>query len=165
MYAGINRKELDMQSQDQNAELNPGSILQIAFGFAAAKTLLSAVELNLFTELSPEPMDAATIGTKLGLHQRALRDFLDALVSLHLLERDETGLYSNSKAADAFLDRNKPGYIGGMLEMANARLYGFWGSLTEALRTGQPQNEVKKNDGGLFDALYADPARLESFLK
>jgi hypothetical protein len=31
-----------------------------------------------------------------------------------------------------------------MLEMANARLYPFWGSLTEALRTGEPQNEAKQ---------------------
>jgi hypothetical protein len=31
---------------------------------------------------------------------------------------------------------NKPSYVGGVLEMANARLYSFWGSLTEALRIG-----------------------------
>ena len=37
----------------------------------------------------------------------------------------------------------KPTYVGGMLEMANARLYPFWGSLTEGLRTGEPQNEAK----------------------
>ena len=48
--------------------------------------------------------------------------------------------------------------------MANHRLYPFWGHLTEALRTGQPQNEVKSGGPGLFEALYADPARLKQFL-
>ena len=62
------------------------------------------------------------------------------------------------------LDRSKETYVGGMLEMANARLYPFWGSLTEALRTGEPQNEAKRG-GDLFEELYADPARLKGFLR
>lgn len=46
------------------------------------------------------------------------------------------------------------------------RLYGFWGSLTEALRTGVPQNESKTDPGASpFDALYRDPARLRQFLQ
>lgn len=48
--------------------------------------------------------------------------------------------------------------------MANHRLYHFWGRLTEALRTGLPQNEVRSGGAPLFEALYADPARLKSFL-
>ena len=47
--------------------------------------------------------------------------------------------------------------------MANARLYGFWRSLTEGLRSGLPQNEVKSG-GNFFDALYSNPAALRSFL-
>ncbi|HEU4777044.1 MAG TPA: methyltransferase, partial [Telluria sp.] len=53
---------------------------------------------------------------------------------------------------------------GGILEMANNRLYPFWANLTTALRTGLPQNEIKSGDAGLFDTLYADPARLKEFL-
>jgi hypothetical protein len=79
-----------------------------------------------------------------------------------MLDR-ERDLYSNTPATDAFLDRRKPSYIGGLLEMQNTRLYQQWGSLTEALRTGQPQNEIKGGED-LFTALYPDPARLEQFL-
>ena len=43
--------------------------------------------------------------------------------------------------------------------MCNERLYGFWGSLTEGLRTGLPQNEIKSGGPSLFETLYADPAR------
>ncbi|HWS53449.1 MAG TPA: methyltransferase [Pyrinomonadaceae bacterium] len=145
------------------SSVNPEQIMQLGLGFWASKTLLSAVELGLFTELARGPLDAATLGERLGLHPRASRDFLDALVSLRMLERDAAGLYANTPETDTFLDRGKPSYLGGMLEMANARLYPFWGSLTEALRTGRPQNEARSG-GNFFEALYAEPARLESFL-
>jgi hypothetical protein len=146
-----------------NVPVTPDQIMQLGLGFWASKTLLSAVELGLFTELTRGAMSAEAIGERLKLHPRALRDFLDALVSLRMLERDSEGLYSNTPVTDTFLDRNKPSYMGGMLEMASARLYPFWGSLTEALRTGRPQNEAKTG-GNFFEALYADPERLEGFL-
>jgi hypothetical protein len=99
----------------------------------------------------------------LQLHPRSARDFFDVLVALGMLERED-GLYRNTPDADLFLDRNKLSYIGGMLEMANERLYGFWGSLTEGLRTGLPQNEIKSGMKGLFEGLYNDPHRLRLFL-
>jgi hypothetical protein len=49
--------------------------------------------------------------------------------------------------------------------MANQRLYGHWSHLTEGLRTGQPQNELRGGGQPLFETLYADPARLKNFLK
>lgn len=144
--------------------IDPGNIMQIGLGFWASKTLLSAVELGLFTELAKAPASAAEIREKFGLHPRSALDFLDALVSMRLLDRDADGNYSNTADTDLFLDRAKPTYLGGMLEMANNRLYGFWGTLTEGLRSGLPQNEVRGGGEGLFDALYEDPERLEGFL-
>jgi hypothetical protein len=141
----------------------PEHIMQVGFGFWASKTLLSAVELGVFTTLANAPADLPTLQRKLALHQRSARDFVDALVALKLLER-ENGIYSNTVETDLFLDRAKPSYIGGILEMANARLYGFWGSLTEALRTGELQNEGKGGGEDIFAALYADPERLRGFL-
>jgi hypothetical protein len=141
----------------------PEAILQVGLGFWPSKVLLSAVELELFTDLAKGPQSLESIRARHGLHPRAARDFLDALVALGFLMR-ANGEYSNTPATDAFLDKHKPAYIGGMLEMANQRLYGFWGHLTEALRTGLPQNEARTGGIALFEALYADPARLKSFL-
>ena len=143
--------------------LKPDAIMQLGVGFWGSKTLLSAIELGLFTELAKGPLDAETIQQRLSLHPRAVLDFLDALVALGMLER-KGNRYSNTPETYLFLDRNKASYIGGMLEMCNARLYPFWGSLTEGLRTGMPQNEAKQG-GNFFAALYADPMRLEGFLK
>ena len=141
----------------------PDHILQIGFGFWASKALLSAIEMELFTELAKHPEDAETLRDRLGLHPRSSQDFLDALVALGFLERSD-GIYCNTPSTDLFLDKRKPSYLGGILEMANHRLYGFWGHLTEALRTGQLQNEAKSGEAPFFEALYADPARLKEFL-
>lgn len=142
--------------------VSPDTILKLGMGFWASKTLLSAVELGVFSALAGAPADLATLRARLGLHPRAARDFLDALVALGMLDRQD-GVYHNRPDADLFLDRAKPTYVGGLLEMANARLYGFWGALTEALRTGECQNEGKHADD-FFAALYADPERLRGFL-
>ncbi len=146
------------------AGLTPDRILQTGLGFWGSKALLSAVEMGVFTELGRGPEEFQALAGRLGLHPRAARDFLDALVALGFLHRTENH-YCNSPEADLFLDRNKQTYIGGVLEMANARLYGFWNHLTEALRTGQQQNEAKHDTSGSpFAALYSDPARLKGFL-
>jgi hypothetical protein len=145
-------------------DITPDRILQLGLGFWGPKTFLSAIELGVFTELARQPADLAALTERLGLHPRSARDFLDALVALGMLERNGEQ-YANTPETECFLDREKPAYMGGMLEMANARLYGFWGDLTEALRTGQPQNESKTGRGGLFESLYRDPAKLRLFLK
>ena len=131
-------------------EPQPDHILQVGMGFLASKTLLSAIEMELFTELADRSEPLEMLQGRLGLHRRAARDFLDTLVALKFLERRD-GKYSNTPSTAFFLDKRKPSYIGGILEMANHRLYPFWGHLTTALRTGAPQNESK--DGGP-DPLY-----------
>jgi hypothetical protein len=151
-------------TQPSTAPLTPEAILQTGLAFWPAKALLSAIELGVFTEIAaagPQPLEALRV--RLGLHERSARDFFDTLVALGFLTRHD-GRYANTAATDLFLDRRKPAYVGGILEMANARLYRFWGDLTEALRTGQPQNEVKSGGPGLFETIYAEPARLKQFL-
>ena len=150
------------------AQLNPSHIMQVGMGFWASKTLLSAVELQLFTHLGDESMTGEEIGVRLGLHPRAIYDFLDTLVALRLLEREGDGTdgrYRNTAETATFLDKGSPSYIGGILEMSNARLYRFWGDLTEALQTGKPQNEIKQTGKAMFEELYSDPARLQQFME
>jgi precorrin-6B methylase 2 len=141
----------------------PAKIMEVGLGFWSSKVLLSAIEIGLFTELARQPGDAANLRSRLGLHPRAAQDFLDALVALGFLQREDS-IYRNTPATDLFLDRGRPSYIGGILEMANRRLYLFWNDLTEALRTGKPQNEAK-HGGDVFAALYADAEHLTGFLR
>ncbi len=150
------------------ASRDPGRLMQLGMGFWPAKTLLSAVELDVFTVLGDRAMPKGELSAALGLHPRAVDDFLDSLVALELLDRDGEGseaVYRNAADAAHFLDRAKASYIGGFFEMANARLYPFWGDLTEALKTGRPQNEMKHGGKGMFEELYSDPDRLAQFMQ
>ena len=154
------------------APLNPSKIMQVGMGYWASKVVLTAVKFELFTLLASEPLSAKEIKEKLGFKcsDRHVFDFLDTLVSLNFLERKgllEDAQYSNAEDTDFFLDKKKPAYMGGILEMANNRLYKFWGNLDEALLTGEPQNEGKGKPGGnmeFFTELYKDEAKLKEFM-
>jgi len=142
-------------------------ILQTAFGFWSSKVLLSAVELGLFTRLGERRLDAAALGAELELHPRGTHDFFDALVALGFLGREGDGAgarYHNTPLGKVYLDRASPRYVGGILEMLNARLFRFWNDLPTALRTGKPQNEVKHGQKGMFEELYSEQPKLELFL-
>jgi predicted O-methyltransferase YrrM len=152
---------------DAAAQLTPATILETGFGFWPSKVLLTAVELEVFTRLGGKSLTAAELGDALRLHPRGTYDFLDTLVALGFLQREGDGAaarYRNTPETARFLDKAKPSYVGGILEMCNARLYGFWGDLATGLRTGQPQNELKRGGRSMFETLYEDPARLEQFM-
>ena len=148
--------------------IDPSPILQTAFAFWNAKVLLTAVELGVFDQLAEDRrLTAAELGDAVGLHPRGTSDFFDALVAMRFLDREGTGRsarYFNTPAGDTYLVAGSPRYVGGILQMLNARLFKFWHDLPEALRTGKPQNEIKHSGKPMFDELYSQPARLEQFM-
>jgi O-methyltransferase domain/Dimerisation domain len=155
--------------ENQIIQPSPENIMKIGSGFWASKILLTAVNFQLFTKLAEkESMSAAQIKNVLELRctDRNVFDFLDTLTGFGFLNRKgvlESGMYSNSTDTDVFLDKNKPSYIGGILEMMNNRLYQFWGNLDEGLITGLPQNEAKTGED-FFGLLYQDPNKLKAFV-
>lgn len=147
--------------------LDPSHIMQTATAFWASKVLLTAVELDLFTTLGDGQQSAAQLGQTLGLHPRGTYDFFDALVALKFLDRDgdgPEGQYRSTPETAAFLNKKSPQYIGGLTQMLNSRLFGFWNHLGTALKTGKPQNEVKDGGKSVFEALYANQDSLGEFL-
>ncbi len=139
-----------------NKKPDPGHIMQTATAFWASKVLLTAVELGLFSTLADESMTAMQIGESLDIHPRGRFDFLDALLALNFLDRDgdgPEGLYRNTLETNAFLNKASPAYIGGLAEMLNKRLFGFWNDLGTALRTGEAQTEVKIHGKPMFEEL------------
>jgi len=110
------------QSQTQ---VTPEPLLQLGLAFWGSKVFLTAAELGVFSHLARGPLVGQQLADELKLHPRSWRDFLDTLVALKLLDRDGQ-VYRNSAVADAFLDKSKPGYLGGFFEMCNARLYSSW---------------------------------------
>lgn len=155
--------------EQQPNQPSPENIMKIGTGFWPSKILLTAVSFQLFTRLAEKKtMKANDIKNILGFKctDRNVYDFLDALTVLGFLKRQgilDTAIYSNTPDTDTFLDKNKPSYIGGILEMMNNRLYTFWGSLGEGLLTGLPQNEIKKSED-FFGLIYSDPEKLKGFI-
>ena len=159
-----------MEQQPGSSHPDPSKIMQVGMGFWASKSLLAAVKFNLFTILAGQSKTGKDIADELNLKtiKRHVYDWLDALVSLGFLMREgllDNAQYSNSPDTETFLDKNKPSYIGGILLMANNRLYKHWGNLEEGLLSGKPQNESK--DGSnmqFFDDLYKSPEKLHEFV-
>ncbi len=155
--------------ENQTNQPSPASILQIGSGFWASKILLTAVNFQLFTHLAKQKsMTAKEIKSllKLNCTDRHLYDFLDTLLTFGFLQREgllDTARYSNSLDTETFLDKAKPTYVGGILEMFNNRLYGFWGNLGEGLQTGLAQNEVNHGGEPLFEILNKNPELLRDF--
>ena len=151
-----------------NRQPDPSGILQTITAFWPSKVLLTAIGIQLFTVLGKKLMTADELGKALGLHPRGTFDFFDALVALRFLDREGDGpggRYKNAIETAIFLDKASPAYIGGIGEMFDARIFGFWNDLETALKTGKPQNEVKHGGKSTFEELYADPKRLVQFLE
>jgi O-methyltransferase domain/Dimerisation domain len=151
----------DAASVVNRGSIMPNRILDLGHSYRACRTLLSAIELNVFTILAERPLDRDTLGERVGIHTRGARDFFDSLVALRMLLRDKAGRYSNSAETDLYLDRNKPTYVGGAFENVITRIYLDWGSLTDALRTGKPQTRLSMVTK--FTELYADQNLREAF--
>ena len=148
-------------------KVDPSHIMQVGMGFWASKTLLTAVKLELFTHLATKPLTGDDIKYTLCLQERGLYDFLDTLVALGFLRKKgykQSAVYSNSDDSDLFLDKNKLTYMGGLLEMANNRLYPFWNFLEQALKTGAPQNEIRTGQKPLFEEIYTDKNKTREFV-
>jgi precorrin-6B methylase 2 len=159
-------KQAEVQVREEK-RVDPSNIMQIGMGFWASKTLLTAVKMELFTHLATKSLTGSEIKLQLCLHGRGLYDFLDSLVALGFIQKKgnkETAVYSNSADTDLFLDKNKVSYMGGLLEMANNRLYPFWNFLEEALRRGTPQNEIRTGEDSLFEKIYSDPDKTREFV-
>src|SRR5690349_16048398 len=91
-----------MTADEHGSGPTPAAIMQLGLGFWGSKALLSAVEMGVFTELAASgPSDCEVLRERLGLHERSAHDFLDALVSLGMLARDD-GRYANTPETDLF---------------------------------------------------------------
>jgi hypothetical protein len=132
-------------------------LLDMGTGYRRAKVLLSAIELDVFTAVADQPLDAEALARSIGVQDRGARDFFDALVALGLLERDADNRYSNTPESNAYLDRRKPTFLGGMFGQFDRREYRMWESLADALRSGRPQTGIDAAEH--FTTLYRDHNR------
>ncbi|MCV7257941.1 methyltransferase [Mycobacterium shimoidei] len=142
----------------------PQQIVEMGMGFWSSRLILTAVEYGVFTKLAEGPMTRAELTEAFGWHPRAAGDALDALVALRLLRRDRSGHYSNTLRSATFLDRAKPSYAAGLMELGSKRLYDLWADLPQLLRTGRPAAQEGQERAEFFPALYRDEEAMREFL-
>jgi 3-hydroxy-5-methyl-1-naphthoate 3-O-methyltransferase len=175
----------DTKKTPQQQHISPDPIFQMATGFWVSKTLMTAVELELFTKVSGNRgVNIKELQGILGMEQRPTEVFATALVSLGLLKlsnavspppssssigdvNNNNRLYSNSELADKFLDKNKPtGYMGDFIIMLDKQFYDRWGRLVEALKNNSPVERAGSQDvqsvGSMFEQAKNNQASTEA---
>ncbi|MFD9574226.1 methyltransferase [Streptomyces sp. NPDC059982] len=109
-------------------------VVDLMWAHWKTKTMLSALELGVFTQLADGPLASGELAGRAGVDDRVADDFFDALVALGLLEK-QAGSYANSPASMEYLDPAKQeAYLGGSFL---ARSPGMADDLTRVLRTGE----------------------------
>jgi len=142
----------------------PQHIVEMGMAFWSSRLVLTAVECGVFTELAKGPHSQKELMDALGWHRRAAGTALDGLVAAGLLRRDKRGRYRNTARSAMFLDRTKPSYAGGLMELSSKRLYSLWSGLGDMLRTGDPAADEERGENEFFSTLYRDPVALREFL-
>ncbi len=125
------------------APLSPDSLLALARGFQESRVLLTGAELDLFTLLARESLDAGALAVRLRADRRALTTLLDALAAMEVLEKED-GLYRTAPAASC-LSADAPDSILPMLLHA-AALWARWTTLTRRVG-GTPLHERPAEEG------------------
>lgn len=140
--------------------LSPSPIMQMATGFWGSKTLMTAVELGVFTKISTyhnQSMTLKEFQNIIGIEEiRPAEAFTTALVSLGLLRLNKNNngekTFANSEVSSMFLDKSKSTYIGDVVTMFDERLYKRWDKLSQALKTNKPIGEKQGEDiESIFD--------------
>ena len=147
------------------AGMNPDKFLDMGLSFWSSRVLMVAVEKGVFSELTKGPKTLEQLIAHFKWHPRASRDFFDALVAMQALDRSDDGKYSNSQEADLFLVRDKPSYIGGLLEFSSVRLYELWLKLENLLETGGCQAPEEQEGRDFFAELARDQPAFKNFMR
>ncbi len=131
--------------------MNPGKIREIASAFQESRILLSAFELDIFTNMSESGTSGNQISDKLHLDPHACERLLNALVSLGFLIKKKD-LFFNTPESFNFLSKKGPDYQGGL--MHTNHLWNTWSHLTEVVKTGVAAHSDEINVRG-EDWLFA----------
>jgi len=120
----------------EKQQWNPGSLLQLSGQYWATCTLHAAVKLDVFTAIGDKHMAIRDIAQKLNVNKNGITRLLNALTAMNLLEKSDDK-FSNVSAANTFLSKDSPGYIGHIITHHH-HLVDSWSMLDQAVKTGTP---------------------------
>ncbi|MBN2126520.1 MAG: methyltransferase type 12, partial [Deltaproteobacteria bacterium] len=99
--------------------LDYGGLYQILVGPIRARLMMAGIELRIFNLLKTY-CSAEDVARDAGTHPGNTRCFLDALVTIDLVEKKD-GRYRNLPLTRAFLSEDSPTCLGAMFRMIEKR--------------------------------------------
>jgi hypothetical protein len=135
---------------------NPSSIVRLSTAYWESQTLFTANRLRLFDVLAAGPRSSEEVAAELHLDPRSTALFLRACVGLGFLQ-EQSGRFENSAVSAAFLVTRSPAFMGNVIRYSD-QLYGTWGKLEDALRSGRPALPAETYLGD-------DPVRTRNFVQ
>jgi len=117
-------------------EVSSRPLMRILGDFANSQILDASIEYDFFSLIDKGVQSAEEIARQAGTDARATRIVLDSLPALGLVEKRD-GRYFLTPAAEGFLVRGKPSYVGDFRHVALA-LWDGMAHLKESLKTGKP---------------------------
>lgn len=149
---------MDIIEQDRPAT-DPTELLRLAESMHAIEVLAAAVGwLDLFEWLAGHPACLPAIAERFSLAQRPAQVVLTLLRSLHLLDRDQDGVYSLAPLAREYLLADSPWYLGPVFAALKDRP--ACKDMLEVLRTGRPASFGAADSGdwasGMADERFAE---------
>jgi predicted O-methyltransferase YrrM len=126
-----------MADSKPTAPAGVDSVLRLSRAFMESRVLLTAAELDLFTELAREPRTAAALAEAHRWQPRPLSLVLDALVAIELLSKQD-GIYRCQPAVAEKLSADSPTSLLASVQHA-AALWDRWATLTARVTGGAPR--------------------------
>ena len=115
------------------------SVLQLGYDATKAIILTTAFELDLFERIGKNTKTALTLAEELKANPASLELFLNACVSIGLLEVDGSGFQNTKHGLKIFL-KGKPLYAGDYVRL-QAKSIRDWLSLKTAVLSGKPMDQ------------------------
>ena len=126
--------------------VTPEAVLDLARNFMESRILLSGAELNLFTILTPVPLSAQEVASRIKADPRALSILLDALTGLgFLVKRGEA--YQCPPSVSPLLSADAPESVLPMV-LHMASLWWKWSGLTSAVQGSQTSDKAAVSSEG-----------------
>ena len=130
-------------TQQENANLNPEPLMQMAFSYAPSSILSAGAQLDIFSHIAAGNRSVEEISRAAGASERGMQMLLDALVSFQLLGKNGQQ-YELTPVSAEFLVRGRPNYLGEMMQ--TVRSFQAWNNLAEIVKTGQPLDKVEAQE-------------------
>ncbi len=132
--------------------VKPDHLFDLQFGATKAYILMAAVELNIF-DITTKPLTSAEVAAAAKTHPQNTELFLNALVSVDLLEKKD-GKFQNSEVTNAFLVSSSESFLGSYLPMFEQFLFKSKDQIKDAVKNGAPEMKQQEEMDADFFAQY-----------